>query len=425
MAVGIFRPGGINIMKKKFLIAILSAVSVLSLTGCSLSDIPLVNKFVEEPVPEVIDPSEPDTGISDWSDMLSGLYYVRHNNKYYPCVVPDASFDTSKDPVEGVDYSRIARFVDEEYDKIPTVYEGDALIYYLDNDIMPTEIIWERFADYGYTFGFCGLNDLGNGKFDLQLNSTEYSRIAANSSARKFLSDFTISRVIVDTIDNTYISKDNITERGGLIKGLTKGQEYDVHVYNGTIFNDYTLVADTDSFVAIELYKSNKYRFLENDLAQIYIPAELPTGYYYVNGIGFFRYVAEGTSFDGETAFNTPNILTEDGSAPRMVDLTNPDRDVSDDMLVSNVTSEYATSVTNQVYIPEGTNHIKIVVSYKNLSDIGSELIPIGYFNDQSMTQDIENSQLVYEGAAPGSGFHKMVLTNIQGHAYDMTYVFN
>ena len=137
-------------MKKRALIILLA--SAMCLSGCSFSRKKKTN--VEEDTNSV-------GYIEKMDELKEGGYYIYHDDKYLIPYIGKATFDTASDRSQYTNSGRVAWFMDD-FNKIPTLYEGDYLVYYTSNPLNETFNI-ERFEYFGYTIGISGLRKKSSG----------------------------------------------------------------------------------------------------------------------------------------------------------------------------------------------------------------------------------------------------------------------
>lgn len=327
------------------------------LTGCSI----LKNKKAKT--------DEALVSTCNSNKLYSGQYYVWHDENQTN-IARDIDTDMSKfkgytydifqpvykesalnNSLQAEDSMRILWMADENDSKIPTLYEGDELIYYSLEEI-PTKIELERFYDHGYSIGLYGLkeNIKGSGQYILDASGT--MGIKSTSSAKKlanYLPDeksiVSIAQVGDKVLTSTDISK------AGTVKGLIHGSSYDVAAYTGTNRHLITMTADTRIFSSYELYTltANSYSFVGDGIITINLPEDLKSGYYCINGAGLFRYVANSTSYNDNTNFNDPGVIKDDNGKiiydPRTVETEKVTYDNDDNINDSNISSQNKTSV--------------------------------------------------------------------------------
>ena len=88
------------------------------------------------------------------------------------------------------------------------------------------------------------------------------------------------------------MTEENVSD-GGTVLGLTKDAQYVCEFYTGTYYQDFVLPANIHSFGSMEQFVSYDYEFLHSNCIKINIPEYFKSGYYFVQGVGLFRYVSE------------------------------------------------------------------------------------------------------------------------------------
>lgn len=299
--------------------ALTIVIAASTLTGCNS----IFRKKID------VDPSILST--NDSNALYSGQYYVWHDDKQVNIAndinVSQSKFKNYKYKIFTPVYSRtIPHGVDtvgsskrifwlpaanDQY--IPTLYEGDELIYFSSSTV-PTEFTLERFYDLGYTLGFYGLKENINTSEHFYLDAKDNVGVLSSSSAKPIL-DFLQAnegaKMFIDSVGDKRITYEEIS-RSGTIKSLLANSTYNVIMYSGTKRYPLKMTADTRMFSsyeeAISIYS---YDFVGNGIIKINLPDYLKTGYYNINGIGLFRYV-KGDSYNSNTDFNDPIILKDD-----------------------------------------------------------------------------------------------------------------
>ena len=193
------------------------------------------------------------------------------------------------------EYPRTIWMNTENDKRIPTVTSKDALLYISDTQV-PTEIIFERFGDYGYTIGVANLVADGGDHYYIpyaEEAEDEYKYYINEASDAADICEFTtITRLYLDKVGNVEVRKESVTD-GGTVSGLEKGKSYVCEFYTGTFYQDYLLKADIHTFCSMERFISYDFKFLHSNCISITIPEYFKSGYYLVNGVGLFRYVAD------------------------------------------------------------------------------------------------------------------------------------
>ena len=240
--------------------------------------------------------------VESMDELESGHYYIWHNSRYYLPYINRASFDTSS---VGKGTSRTVWFSQDELDMIPTLFEGDALIYYQD-EAFGEKFVFERFFTQGYTIGLCNLRETETGRYSFDAVSGN-ANICAGSDAER-LSALGEKGVIIDTLGQAQLRSANVAA-GGTILGLKKDALYSAELYIGTQMYAYTLRADMYAMTSQESLVTKDYTFLKSRILRVDIPDYFQTGYYKV-GDGLFRYV-KGRAYSDDTNYNRPTTVTE------------------------------------------------------------------------------------------------------------------
>ncbi len=251
---------------------------------------------------------------SSMNELKDDHYYILHEDKYYPVYLKNASFEVEeleKRKFNKTDEQR-SLFFNDDWDKIPTMYQGDQLIYYTSQNLNE-EFGFERYEYVGYSLGICNLKRTESGRYELNVDKESNKKnvfyIDPDSDANR-LFEMNQSRIIIDNIGGAQLRSGNIS-RGGVIIGLEKNRSYATDVYGGSKLKKYILQADTQILTSMESYKTTDYSFLRSKILKINIPLYFNNGYYMINGHGVFRYV-KGNKYTAKTDFNIPNEVPEE-----------------------------------------------------------------------------------------------------------------
>ena len=275
-------------------------------------------------------------------DLKDGCYYVWHNPES-ESIKADLNGTTNMDAFKlcpkGTNnwddnqwVNHTLWFLSGEDEEIPTYYEGDELIFISATTVPYEGIEWERIADYGYTIGVTDLIGDNSGHYHilLDVDNGYAGYLNPNSDAAELEQYVNVSELFLDDVGGTPVRDDNISE-GGTVLGLEKDESYVCEWYTGTYFQDFKMKANTHAFCSLETFTTYDYEFLHSNCISITIPEWFKTGYYYVAGVGLFRYVSaedaaifNGQPYDHNIDWNDPIIIyNEDGFVE--YDPTNPD----------------------------------------------------------------------------------------------------
>lgn len=392
-----------NIFLTRILCASLIFASI-SLSGCGI--------LIEEE-----DTTSSPTNTT--TKLTSGMYYIWHDdateninddlhgvenatNVFLPVYVGNYTF-VGQEKATGMagNESRVIWAMNDSFDKIPTFYKGDELIYY-NTSYMPESFTFERFEDMGNTFGIAGLTELRSGRYayyftnDKVYEKSDMGRILKLQEAAESCT--------FDKVSSVQITSDMIM-RGGLITGVEAGKTYNFNIYAGTVEYNADFVADTRAFVSMEEVTSYEYELPEAEIAIIKIPEYLKTGYYYINGCGLFRYISDGESYNEDTDFNDPmfiydesghlvsypeGYIDENGNAPTIYDenglpiTANSNSSILDEGVITEDNTGDSLEVSespddlgediieNKVTIPTGVSKIIFTATYekRNINNV-------------------------------------------------------
>lgn len=242
--------------------------------------------------------------------LVCGEFYVRHiNNECEPLYLGETSFEGA---AEIPSSDRVVWFKDD-INQVPTLYEGESLIYYDDLEF-EEKFTLERFEDYGKSIGVRGCVVTETGRIKLSLVPDDLTTYPMSDADQ--LLTLSNENVILESIGDTKKLRenpeadledeqcDNLT-RSGTIKGLKADSLYEFIVYDGTFKNKFKLKADVIIMGSMETQNLIDYDFETKDVIHINIPENYHSGYYMINGLGLFRYV---TNADRELEYSDINF---------------------------------------------------------------------------------------------------------------------
>ncbi|MCR5338735.1 MAG: hypothetical protein K6E75_09265 [Lachnospiraceae bacterium] len=309
-------------MKEKCIAVIL--MICMCVTGCGLGTLKK-------------DSEEKETSFSNIYELDDEQVYV-WKDKGYGDITKDLAKDKAgrdaffKAPLGTISFAgkeeendtQIPRIVwfEEDGDKhIPTVTDKDAILF-LSKDTVPEEIVFERFADNGYSIGVAGMQADKGGHFYIpytELGEDTYRyHIDPQSDAAALMAFEGIDRLFLDKVGEERVTEDNVSD-GGVVEGLNKRKAYGCQFYTGTYYQDYQLSANVRTFTSMERFVSFDYEFLHANCIRLQIPEYFKSGYYLVLGKGLIRYVSSedegvynGQATDDAIDWNDPIILYDE-----------------------------------------------------------------------------------------------------------------
>lgn len=249
--------------------------------------------------------------------MEEGKYYVLHKDKSFQEVYWGAATFDEEDVVSSPNDNRVIWFDESMYKQIPTLYQGDELVYRTTDEIVET-FNFERFEDFGYSVGLCGLKETDSGRYSISTDKDDNNTFPGGDTDELLLLDN--DTVIIDTLGGKALRAPVTTENGvklnspvsrcNSILNLKKDVTYKAEIYEGTELKEYNFKADKRIMASMEVRETNDFTFEQEVIMNINIPSDFHNGYYMINGMGVFRYV-NGTSYSENDDFNIPNETDE------------------------------------------------------------------------------------------------------------------
>lgn len=269
-------------------------------------------------------------------ELKNGCFYVWHNEKSKDIskdlnatvpedgtVLPNVFFLCPSGDVNWDDDTFVKHtiwFTSDNDTDIPTVYPGDKLLYISANYVPYKGISWERFSDYGYTIGAANLIGDESGHYHITSSDGEsFEGYLFNGSDAAELNKYAmVTDLFLDKVGGVAVRDSSISE-GGTVLRLDKNRDYICEWYTGTYYQDFKMRANVHAFSSLESFTTYDYEFLHSNVVEISIPDWFKTGYYYVDGLGFFRFVADdavslynGKAYDANVYWNDPIILYDE-----------------------------------------------------------------------------------------------------------------
>ena len=178
------------------------------------------------------------------------------------------------------------------------------------------------------------------------------------SKMGKFFSDLK-QDAFLGQIGTSNVKDNNVLiSDGGTVLNLDKNGTYACIFYRGSLSNPFQMTADQHTFGYLEEFVTYDFDFVNNgDLYDqhscivINIPEWFKTGYYYIEGTGMFRYVAQkdvgkynGLSYDPSVDWNDPIILYADNG----LQIYNPSTGLDQTDILTD--SSHSNTVYNENY---------------------------------------------------------------------------
>lgn len=342
------------------------------------------------------------TTIDNIDNLAEGGYYVQHGDIYYKLYIGNTSF-TKGSSSSSASASRVAWF-GADYDKIPTMYKGDSIVLHTSKPFMESFVI-ERFEDIGYTLGICNMKKMSSGRYSFSTNS-ETLNVNINSDAGQLCAEGDATAVF-DRIGETDLRSGNIS-KSGTVLGLSKNKTYSCDIYFGTNLHNYKLIADVRAFSSMESVTLSDYAYTQSKTITFDFPDYFNSGYYYVNGYGIVRYIANNVEYSDDLDMNIPNTYPDSA------------KETEEETQDYTSTPDYATDVREENFSLANNAEVTITVNYEISEDDANLETPvakiIGEYNVYTLSKQEDG---VLSGTySLDSGDYTIQIIDLSGRSY-------
>ena len=230
-------------------------------------------------------------------ELEDGKYYIKDGTSFYAPYLATQTFSSS---YTASDDNRVIWMLEEEENLIPTLYEGDTIVF-ATSKAVPETVEVERFKDMGYTIGLMGLEEKTSGQ--IVQYTTDAKKTLLGTDIYNSLLNVEAMSITVAEIDGKAVRNKNFTY-GGIVSGLEKNKTYLFGLYVGSYYNEMEIKADARTFVSDSLVTLDKIELTKNGYYSIKPSEDMESGYYYLKDYGIFRYI----KLDKRTALLSKDI---------------------------------------------------------------------------------------------------------------------
>lgn len=237
------------------------------------------------------------------NEIPTSGYYILDQTGIHPLYRDGRNFsdEPSKDTILA---NRYLTIIGEE-SLIPTIADDNTYLIYI-NDTAPLnqDIVLEKMADTGYTFGIT-FSEIENSEY-IGLHESKIVNGSDAETAFKGLSNtgaYTLTEINEYPFTSSYIGQN------GFITGLEKNAYYKMVGYKGTEYVEFVVKADTHIYTStsvLNLTASSAYGLTKSGYAVVQLPGNMESGLYCINGSGVFFYDKNGTAQPAEATTGTP-----------------------------------------------------------------------------------------------------------------------
>ena len=227
--------------------------------------------------------------VYELKDLEPGVYLQKGDeNAFVEFMSEGKAYDNTYASDESQDNTRIVWFANKD-SLIPEITKDDHIIMITTEDIPSMPQLYPL-DDYGYTIGCTLYKDSAS---DLWALSQDQNRDICSESSfeENFNNGNNDSNTLILDVGGKKVSDDNISTVGS-VTGLEKDKEYTIGLYNGTVYSEITAVCDTHLFVDSlqPAYMCEQYLYTKDGYLIVDLPDDLPSGYYYFDDFGLFKY---------------------------------------------------------------------------------------------------------------------------------------
>lgn len=222
-------------------------------------------------------------------------FYIFNNGSFYSPYTAGASFDKSSKVADVTDLPyRYMWFQDAKTELVPTVTtRSNSGIVYINDSALPNSvngnIDLEYFVDKGYTVGIAITNKENVFTFNTEAACDDSSIVSQINELISSPSAFLITEINKTPMD----SKAPVWDQNGVITSLEKNAKYMFSGYQGTVYKDIIVSADSHYFVSNSIVKLEDTNIERTKVGYfiIHMPADSLSGLYCINSTYFFFYL--------------------------------------------------------------------------------------------------------------------------------------
>ena len=261
----------ISQLHKIFLLFLVIVLIMPLLTGCTNIIERKKNKYVQVQLTK--------------DELKDDVFYIKNGTKFVQVYEAQTYNTTSTESGR----NKKTVFLGLDFETIPTLYKGEIIaLTTKSTTFKKIEVV--RYETIGYTLGMFGIkkND-ATGTLDL---STEQN-LAEGSNAYKTLKKKTYSSSLqLVSVNNQPVSESMINDTG-IFNCLEDNGIYTLKYYSGTKLTSSQLKADMFALQEYEYYEICEAENTSNGYFSISLPEDAKSGYYYIEGAGMFKYIAD------------------------------------------------------------------------------------------------------------------------------------
>lgn len=287
------------------------------------------------------------------SELEAEHYYVKDGTKFISLYQPEnkSVYNSSAGQSQSI------FLCTEDFQMIPTLYKGEILAY-ASKDTDKGNIKVTRYKELGYSIGAFGCEyKEGFINFDAVEN------VKKETSLFTFLEDKQSKKISLETLNGEAVTEEMLSPTG-ILTCLEKEKQYEISFYAGTYYGTGSVVADTFFLEEFEYFELSDINQTKNGYFSIVMPDEYPSGWYFIAGSGFFRYINEEKGADLQNIemnipfYDSGMAQDEVYSQRYSVNFDTKMKNVSIQMTYDISTVEDITAISGKAYAPDGTAYV-------------------------------------------------------------------
>lgn len=230
--------------------------------------------------------SDEDLGIRTL-DGEEGIFILNKDGTFSP-VISDFEGYTESEDASPTRYLWFTENKVEISKLIPVVKKGSKVVFvYNKNENFPANFTLEKYAYRGYTIGLHVFRDEDNSLYLKTVDALSGSYAAKQLEELSDEELYRISRIN----ESESLPYENVDNNMELLLGLDGGEQYNFSFFKGTKFVTFTSIADAQAFQSESMVVlSNPFSKTEKGYFEINLPDNMKDGYYYICGLGMFKY---------------------------------------------------------------------------------------------------------------------------------------
>lgn len=259
---------------------------------CGTLTMPLVLTGCETDVKIFKENTDPYAQVKiEADDMEENKVYAMDGTKF---ILTASIGGNCSGKVTVADPKRVA-WMQKKESLVPTMYKGGIVaVKSATTDLK--SLSCERFKDCGYSIGIYGAKYNESTQM-IDLNAG--SNIAENSPAANAMDKSMSSEFHIESINGTPVTADML-DSAGVLNCFEQGKSYTIGYYAGTEYKTCSVTANLHILESWETFTLTDVTMTKKGYLAIAIPDDFKSGWYFIEGQGFIKYIADDYGADDQ-----------------------------------------------------------------------------------------------------------------------------